>query len=209
MKILIVDDHGIVRLGLKQILADEFPAAAFGEAGNTTEALQLAHQSSWDVVLLDINLPGRGGLEVLDEFKVLHPMLPILILSMNPEAEFAERAIKSGAAGYLTKQSAAEELIGAIRKVLAGGRYISSALAEQLAANLAGEANRRPHHQLSNRELQTLLLLAEGKSVKEIGAHLGLSGKTVSTYRSRVLEKLGLKSTVELARYALANQLIK
>lgn len=208
MKILIVDDHMVVRQGLKQILADEFPAANFGEAGTAAEALSKLEQDTWEIVLLDLNLPGRGGLEVLADLKVMQPSLPVLVLSMHPEAEFAVRVLKAGAAGYLTKQSAADELVTAIRKAIGGGRYITASLAEQLATDIAEGNDSLPHEELSNREFQTLRLLAAGKSVKEIGALLNISGKTVSTYRARILEKLQLKSTVDLARYAMEHGLV-
>lgn len=209
MKILIVDDHAIVRQGLKQILAEEFPKGTFGEAGTAAEAMQCVHGRKWDIVLLDLTLPGRGGLDILADIKTAQPALPVLVLSMHPEAEFAVRALKAGAAGYLTKQSAAEELLTAINKALAGGRYVTASLAERLAADLAAGTPRLPHEELSNREFQTLRMLAAGKSVKEIGVTLNLSGKTVSTYRARVLEKLQLKSTVDLARYALEHRLVE
>ena len=209
MKILLVDDHVIVRQGLKQILADEYPAARFCEAGTVSEALQQVRKEPWDIMLLDLTLPGRGGLDALGEFKEAQPRLPILVLSMHPEADFAVRVLKAGASGYLTKQSAAEELLGAIKKALAGGRYVTASLAERLAADLAGHSAVNPHEDLSPREYQTLLLLAGGKSVKEIGATIGISGKTVSTYRARILEKLRLKSNVELARYAIQHRLIE
>jgi len=209
MKILIVDDHMLVRQGLKQIIADEFPQATFGEAGTAAEALKCVHAKKWDVVLLDLTLPGRGGLDILGEMKMIQARLPVLVLSMHPEAEFAVRVLKAGAAGYLTKQSAAEELLSAITKVVAGGRYITASLAEKLADDLARGTTQIPHEELSDREFQTMRMLAEGKTVKEIGAALDLSGKTVSTYRARVLEKLRLKSTVELARYAVEHGLVE
>ncbi len=210
MKFLIVDDHVVVRAGLRQILEDEFPGASFGEAGSAAAARALVVGEPWDLVLLDISMPGRSGLEALGDLRQTRPRLPVLVLSMHPEAEFALRALKAGASGYLTKQSAAEELIGAVRKALAGGRYITAALAEKLAADIAGDFGPSlPHESLSDRELQTLQLLAAGKAVKEIAAELSLSAKTVSTYRARVLEKLGLRSTVELARYALRHGLVK
>lgn len=209
MKILLVDDHVVVRQGLKQILADEYPKAAFGEAGTVADALQRVHKETWDIMLLDLTLPGRGGLDALGEFKEAQPRLPILVLSMHPEADFAVRVLKAGAAGYLTKQSAAEELLGAVKKTLDGGRYVTASLAERLAADISGQSPATPHDDLSPREYQTLLLLAAGKSVKEIGAVVGISGKTVSTYRARILEKLRLKSNVELARYAIQHRLIE
>lgn len=209
MKILLVDDHLVVRQGLKQILADEFPATTFGEAANASEALQCVHAGKWDLVMLDLTLPGRGGMDVLAELKALQPRLPVLVLSMHPEAEFAVRVIKSGAAGYLTKQSVAEELVAAVRKVISGGRYITNSLAEKLAAEVTLGTVRPAHEELSSREFQTMQLLAAGQSVKEIGAALGLSGKTVSTYRARVLAKLQLKNTVDLAHYAVEHGLVE
>lgn len=207
MKILLVDDHLVVRQGVKQILADEFPLAVFGEAENAAQAIRSVQQQEWTILLLDLTLPDRGGLETLADLKALRPLLPILVLSMHPEVEFAARALKAGASGYLTKQSAAEEMIAAVRKALAGGRYITAALAEKLAADLVDGGPRPLHEELSNREYQTFRLLAGGKTVKEIASILGVSGKTVSTYRARVLEKLKLKSTIDLVRYAIHHRL--
>lgn len=209
MKILLVDDHQVVRQGLKQMLADEYPKAAFGEAGTAAEAVQAIHRQKWDLVLLDLNLPGRGGLDALGDFKAAQPLLPVLVLSMHPEAEFAVQALRAGAAGYLTKQSAAEELLAAVQKALEGGRYITASLAEKLAADVAGDNRQLPHEELSPREFETLRRLAAGHSVKEISSSLGLSSKTVSTYRARVLEKLKLRTTVDLARYAVEHGLVK
>lgn len=208
MNILLVDDHQMVRQGLKQILADEYPKAAFGEAGTAAEAVQHIHRQKWNLALLDLNLPGRGGLDALADFKTAQPRLPVLVLSMHPEAEFAVQALRAGASGYLTKQSAAEELLVAVQKALTGGRYITASLAEKLAADVATGARAQPHEALSAREFETLRLLASGHTVKEIAATLGISSKTVSTYRTRVLEKLQLKNTVDLARYALEQGLI-
>jgi len=208
MKILLVDDHQVVRQGLKQMLADEYPKAAFGEAGTAAEAVQAIHRQKWDLVLLDLNLPGRGGLDALGDFKAAQPLLPVLVLSMHPEAEFAVQALRAGAAGYLTKQSAAEELLAAVQQALEGGRYITASLAEKLAADVAGDNRQLPHEELSPREFETLRRLATGHSVKEISSSLGLSSKTVSTYRARVLEKLKLRTTVDLARYAMEHGLV-
>jgi two-component system invasion response regulator UvrY len=209
MKILLVDDHQVVRHGLKQMLADEYPAAAFGEAGTVADALRLVRAEPWDLVLLDLTMPGRGGLDALGELKDARPGLPVLVLSMHPEEEFAVRALKSGASGYLTKQSAADELLAAVEKALAGGRYVTASLAEKLAANVAGDNTGKPHEALSPREFETLRLLAAGRSVKEIAGALCLSGKTVSTYRARILEKLDLKTNVDLARYAIEHGLVE
>lgn len=209
MKILIIDDHAVVRSGLRRILADEFPQASFAEADSAESGLHLARRQPPDLVLLDVSLPVRNGLEALADLRASYPRLPVLMLSMHPEAEFAVRALKGGAAGYLTKQSAAEELIAAAHKALDGGRYVTSALAEQLAADVAGARPVLPHEDLSDREFQTLRLLAAGKAVKEIAAELSLSAKTVSTYRERLLQKLGLRTNVDLARYALQHGLVQ
>jgi len=206
--VLIVDDHEIVRRGLRQILQDEFPDLRVGEAADARQAVELFHREAWDIVLLDINMPGRSGLELLEDFKRLRPAVPVVVLSAFPEAEFALRSLKRGACAYVNKQSASDELLAAIRKGLAGGRYVTSALAEKLAASLAGEAPEAPHETLSARELQVLRLIAVGKSVKEIAGELSLSEKTVGTYRTRISEKMGLSTNVELARYALQHRLV-
>jgi len=209
MRILIVDDHLVVRRGLQQLLADEFPRTTFGEAGTATEGLQRVLREKWDIVLLDLSLPGRSGLDALAEIKHARPALPVLVLSMHPEAEFAVRVLKAGGAGYLTKQSAAEELVAAVKKAVSGGRYITASLAEKLATDLGQAGDRPPHETLSNREYQTMELLAAGRTAKEIAAELSLSVKTVSTYRTRLLRKLRVKGTVELARYALQHGLVE
>ena len=209
MKILIADDHAIVRRGVKETLLEEFGKVTFGEAGNGGEALELAGKQRWDLVLLDINMPGRSGIEVLGELKKSHPKLPVLVLTMSPEAEYARRAFKGGAVGYVSKQSASTELVGAVRKVLAGGRYITPALAEALAADLGRDTMVLPHEALSDREFEVMKRIATGQSVKEIAAALSLSEKTVFTYRARLLEKLGSTSDVEIARYALKHKLVE
>ncbi len=198
----------MVRHGLRQILAAEFKTAVFGEAGNAHEALTQIWNSAWDVVILDISMPGRNGLEVLREIKKGFPKLPVLVMSMHPENQFAVRVLKRGAAGYLTKESAPEQLVGAVKKVLAGGRYITPALAERLAAHLATDHPKPPQELLSDREFQVLRLIASGKIVSEIGRELSLSVKTISTYRTRILEKMGLKNNAELMHYAIRNQLV-
>jgi DNA-binding NarL/FixJ family response regulator len=209
MKILLADDHTVVRHGLKQILADEFKRATFGEARNAQEALNLVWKEPWDVVVLDITMPGRSGLEVLREIKKTNPRLPVLVLSMHPENQFAVRVLKRGAAGYMTKESAAEELVGAIKKVLAGGRYVSTSLAEKLATYLASDTQKPPQELLSDREFQVLRLIASGKLVSEIAKELSLSVKTISTYRTRILEKMGLRNNAELMHYAMQHQLVE
>jgi DNA-binding NarL/FixJ family response regulator len=209
MKILLTDDHAVVRHGLKQILAEEFRRAIFGEARNAQEALDLVWKEHWDVVVLDITMPGRSGLEVLREIKKSKPRVPVLVLSMHPENQFAVRVLKRGASGYMTKESAADELVGAIKKVLAGGRYVSTSLAEKLATYLAADTPKAPQELLSDREFQVLRLIASGKIVSEIAKELSLSVKTISTYRTRILEKMRLRNNAELMHYAMQHQLVE
>ena len=208
MRILIADDHQVVRQGLKQMLSDDFPGVGFGEASNAAEAFEMATGESWDLVILDVHMPGRGGIETLVDLRKIKPRMPVLVLSMFPESEYAVRALKAGAAGYINKGSVTRELIEAVRKVLAGGRYITPELGEMLAADLGRGADSLPHHKLSDREYEVMKLLATGNSVKVIAANLSLSEKTVFTYRSRLLEKLGLDSDVDIARYALRHHLV-
>jgi two-component system, NarL family, invasion response regulator UvrY len=207
MKILLTDDHAVVRQGLKLILADHFKRAVFGEARNAAEALSRAGKENWDVMILDITMPGRSGLEVLQEVKRLRPKLPVLVLSMHPEDQFAVRMLKSGAAGYLTKESADTELVGAIKKVVAGGRYVSPALAERLASYLTIDVQKAPHERLSDREFLVFRMIGSGKTVSQIARELCLSVKTISTYRARLLEKMDLKNNAELTHYAVQNSL--
>ncbi|HEV2393806.1 MAG TPA: response regulator transcription factor [Verrucomicrobiae bacterium] len=209
MRILLVDDHTVVRRGLKQILADEFKQAAFGEAGSAQQALDLVGKEHWDIVVLDITMPGRSGLDVMREIRNSRPRLPVLVLSIHPENQFAVRVLTLGAAGYMTKESAAEELVGAVKKVLAGGRYVSTALAERLATNLSRDRVKPPQELLSDREFQVLRLIASGKIVSQIAAELALSVKTISTYRTRILEKMGLRNNAELMHYAMQHQLVE
>ena len=209
MKILITDDHEVVRHGLKQLITDAFGPVRFGEAGTAAEALARVWKEKWDLVILDINMPGRHGLEALADLKKARPRLPVLVLSMFSEAEYALRALKAGAAGYVSKQCVSRELIDAAKKALSGGRYITPALAEKLAASLGrGEAD-LPHEDLSDREFEVMKLIAAGRSVKEIATSLSLGEKTIFTYRSRLLEKLGLKGDVEVARYAMRHHLVE
>jgi len=193
---------------LKLILADHFRRAVFGEARNAQEALTLMEREKWDVGVLDVTLPGRSGLEVLKEMKRLRPQMPVLILSMHPEDQFAVRMLKAGAAGYLTKESAGEELVGAIEKVVGGGRYISASLAERMASYLDTDVQKAPHEQLSDREFLVLRMIASGKTVSQIGLELNLSVKTISTYRSRILEKMHLKNNAQLVHYAVSRKLV-
>ena len=208
MKILLADDHAVVRHGLKQILTDAFKRATYGEARNAQEALDLVWKQDWDVVVLDITMPGRSGLDVLREIKQSKPRLPVLVLSMHPENQFAVRVLKSGASGYMTKESAPDELVGAVKKVLAGGRYVSNTLAENLAASLSVN-QKAPQEKLSDREFQVLRLIASGKMVTDIARELSLSVKTISTYRSRILEKMGMKNNAELMHYAIQHRLVE
>jgi len=207
-KILVADDHAIFRRGLKETLRGEFPKASFGEARTADEALECIRQKDWDMVVLDISMPGKTGLEILREARVLRPAMPILILSMYPEEQFARRALKAGASGYLTKESVPEELTEAVRRVLQGGRYVSVGLAERLASDLGRRSDAPLHERLSDREFQVLRMIASGMTVKDIAEKLEVSVKTVSTYRARVLLKTGLRSTADLVRYAVQSGLV-
>ena len=206
-RILIVDDHEIVRRGLRQVLAEAFPDASFDEADSSETALAAIASAPRDLVLLDVNIPGRSGLEVLEDARRLRPGMPVLVVSAFPEEEFAVRCIRLGAAGYLTKNAASAELVAAARKALAGGKSVTARLAERLMDVLGGEAQPAPHEALSSRELQVLRLVACGRSTKEIAAELHLSEKTIATYRARISEKLGISTAVELTRYALQHGL--
>jgi two-component system, NarL family, invasion response regulator UvrY len=208
IKILIADDHPIVRAGIKQILADTTDMVASDEAGNGQEVLNLIQKKNYDVILLDISMPGRSGLEILKDLKTEKPKIPVLILSIYPEEQYAIRALRAGAAGYLTKSSAPNELVAAIRKISGGGRYITAVLAEKLASYLDMDFKKPLHETLSDREYQVMLLIAAGKTVTEIAAQLCLSVKTISTYRTHILSKMYLKNNSEIARYAIQNDLL-
>lgn len=208
-RILIVDDHVMIRQGLKQILAEAFPGAEFGEAATAQAGLEEIRKNPWSVVLLDITMPGKSGLDVLKEMVEARPDAAVLVLSMHPEDQYAVRVLKSGAAGYITKNTASEEVVGAVKKVLAGGKYVSGALAERLAGSLSAPAVKAPHESLSDREYQVLRFIAMGKTVKEISFDLSLSVKTVSTYRTRILEKMKLKTNADLIRYAVHEKLVE
>ena len=208
LRILIVDDHPIVRQGLKQILADAADVGEIGEAADGQQALDLVRQSDWDAVVLDIGLPGRGGIEVLKDIKHERPRLPVLILSMHPEDQYAIRALRAGAGGYLTKEAATEKLLEAIRKITTGGRFITADLAERLAMELTVDVAGPPHASLSDREFEVLRLIASGLSVGDIADRMSLSVKTVSTYRARILEKMRMKNNAELMQYVLSNHLL-
>lgn len=209
IRVYITDDHAIVRQGLKQILADTRDIAFAGEAETGAGAVQGVRDTPCDVLLLDISLPDRNGIEVLKQIRREHPKLPVLMLSMHMEREFAIRAFKAGAAGYLTKQSAPMQLVAAIRQVSAGRKYLTPSMAEEVANMLSGSEEQSPHEALSDREYQTMCLIASGKSLSDIAAELVISPKTVSVYRARVLEKLNLKNNSDITRYAIRNQLVE
>ena len=209
IKILIADDHAIVREGLKQIVSEEPDMVMAGEAGNAGEMFDLLDKDNWDIVVLDINMPGKSGLEVLKEMKVKYPDLPILILSMYSEDQYGIRALKAGASGFLKKVSAPDELVCAIRKIVNGGKYISDALAEKLAERLDIDINSAPHELLSDREFQIMCQIATGLSAETIADGLSISVHTVYSYRNRILEKMNMKSNVELTQYVMQNKLIE
>jgi DNA-binding NarL/FixJ family response regulator len=209
MRVLIADDHPVVRHGLKQILSADSDMTVVGEARNGTEAMELARKLEWDVAVLDYSMPGRSGLELLADMKREFPQRPVLVLSMHPEEVHARRVLKAGGAGYMNKESAGHELAAAIRKVVNGGRYVSAALAERLAVELTPDAQKPPHETLSDREYRVMWLLASGKPINRIAKEMFLSPSTISTYRVRILRKLGLGSNAELVQYAVKHQLIE
>lgn len=208
IKVFIVDDHEIIREGLKKILKEESDLLVVGEAQNGAELLEKIPQTECDIVLLDMNMPGRNGLDLLGDLKTLKPNIHILVLSIHPEDKFALRTLKAGASGYLCKDTALEELVVAIRKVHTKGRYLSTTLAEQLAFDIMPEKDQLPHETLSNREQEIMIMLSSGKKVKDIAAELELSISTVFTYRVRIFEKLSIKNNVELTHYAILNKLV-
>lgn len=208
-KVLIADDHPILRTGLKQIITAESDIEVVGEAANGMEVLDFLRKHPCDLVLLDISMPKRGGLDVIDEIKQIQPNIGILILSIYPEEQYAIRALRTGASGYLTKASAPNELINAIHKVLSGGKYISLSLAEILASEIDRYSSQQPHKRLSDREYQVMCMLAAGKTVTEVANELNLSVKTISTYRARILEKMNMKNNAQLTFYAVENHLIE
>jgi two-component system, NarL family, invasion response regulator UvrY len=208
LRVLIADDHAIVRQGLRQILSDTTDLEVAGEADNGSAAVQLARQQAWDVMLMDVSMPDRNGIDALKIIRKEFPRLPVLILSMYPEDQYAVRALKAGAAGYLTKQSAPEQLVHAIRQVASGKKYVSAALALELADAISDDSERAPHERLSDREFQTLRLIASGKTLTQIGTELNLSVKTVSVYRARLLEKMKLRNNAELTHYGLKHGLV-
>lgn len=208
LRILIADDHTIVRKGLKQILLEEFSNAVIDEVPDAEELIKKVMAQKWDVVVSDLSMPGRSGLDALQQIKSSFPDLPVLILSIHPEEQYALRALKSGAAGYLSKDTAPDELVKAVKKVLLGKKYISQSIAEKLADSFSSASTRQPHETLSDREFDVMKLLANGKSVSDIALMLSLSVTTVSTYRARVMMKMNLKSNSDLTKYAIENKLI-
>jgi two-component system invasion response regulator UvrY len=207
-RILLADDHAVVRQGLRQIVTESVRGPVFGEASSGEEALRKAAAEKWDLVILDISLPGKSGLDVLKELRAAEPGVPVLVLSMHPEEHFAVRALKAGAAGYVTKRTAARDLAAAVKKVLAGGRYVSASLAERLASEIQLGPGQLAHERLSDREYQVFRMLASGKTVKEIGEEISLTPQTVSTHRSRILEKMRMTTNAELTQYAIQGGLL-
>ena len=208
IRVLIADDHAILRRGLKEILVRELTGTFFGEAKDTQEVLARTQSDDWDLLILDISMPGRSGLDVLRDVRARRPKLPVLVLSMHPEDQYGKRVLRAGASGFMNKESAPEELIKAVQKVLAGGRYVSPRLAEKLASDLSDEVQRDVQEALSQREFEVLRMIALGKTIGQIAEELHLSVSTVSTYRTRILEKMEMKTTAELMQYALRNRVV-
>lgn len=209
MRFLIVDDHAIVRRGLISLLNEHFKDVETGEAENARLGFTAAMEQAWDLMIVDINMPGRSGLDLIRDVRTGKPDLPVLVVSAYSEKDYAIRALKLGAAGYVSKQSASDVLVSAVRRILAGGRYVSPALAELLAGSVSGRAQEASHEALSNRELEVLKLIASGRILKEIAADLALSEKTVATYRARIAEKMDLPTNVDLTRYAMRHGLVE
>ena len=207
-RILLVDDHPVVRQGIKQVLSGAFSPAVVGEAANAEEGLTEVRSTEWDVLVLDLTLPGVSGIELLKDLRRERPALPVLVLSMHPPDQFARRAMNAGAAGYLTKDSAPTELVKAVTELIAGRRYLNPAVAEELVRHQRPERSLRAHEALSDREYQVLRMIASGLTVSQISTRLSLSVKTISTYRARVLEKMGMKTTAELMHYGIQQGLV-
>jgi two-component system invasion response regulator UvrY len=208
LRILIADDHAIIRKGLKQILLEEYPSAIMEEVTDAEGAMKKIMDKEWDIIICDLSMPGRSGLDVVQYVKQNLPKLPVLILSIHPEEQYAIRVLKAGAAGYLSKDAATEELVVAVQRVLQGRKYISPSIAEKMAAELDQDSSKPPHEILSDREFDIFKMIAAGKTVSDIAEQLSLSITTVSTYRARVLTKMNMKTNAELTRYALESKLI-
>ena len=208
VRLLVVDDHPLVRRGIVEVLAEAFPGSRIAEASGGAEALQAVHDGAWDLVVLDLSMPGKTGLDVLKEIRSAFPRLPVLILSTYPEQQFATRVLRAGASGYLNKGSSPEVLLSAVRKVLGGGKFVSASLGESLAADLDRDFSRPLHECLSDREYDVMLRIASGKTVGEIAEEIHLSVKTISTYRARVLEKMRMKNNAELTQYGVREKLV-
>ena len=208
MKILIGDDHSVVRRGLRMIILEEYPNAFIKEATDGTEILKMLNEEPWDIIISDISMPGLGGMEIIKLIKEQAPKVPILMLSVHAAEHYAVRTLKAGASGYLSKESATEELVKAIKQIISGRRYITPDIADLLVDDQGGEANELPHKQLSNREFEVMKMIAVGKKVSEIAVKLSLSINTISTYRSRILGKMNFASNADLTKYALSNDLI-
>ena len=208
LRILIADDHTVVRKGLKQILLEEFPAAHIEDVPDAEEMIKKVMQAKWDVVVSDMSMPGRSGLDALQQIKQIYPDLPVLILSIHPEEHYALRVLKAGASGYLSKGSASDELVKAVQTVLLGKKYISAAVAEKLASSFSADTAKHAHELLSDREFDVMKLLATGKSVSEIAEILSLSVTTISTYRARIMTKMNLKTNSDLTKYAIESKLL-
>ena len=208
IRVLVADDHPLLRSGIKQVLSQESDVAVMGEAEDSEQVLEKIDEQGWDVVILDIAMPGRSGLDALREIRRRKPNLPVVVLSMHSEEQFAVRALRAGASGFISKSDSPGEIVRAIRKVVTGKKYVSAALAETLVNALESEAQRPPHEALSDRELQVMCKIASGRTVSEIAAEISLSVKTVSTYRARVLDKMSMRTNSELTRYALQTGLV-
>lgn len=208
LRVLIADDHAIVRKGLRQLILEEYPTAQIGEVGDVETLIMHVIKEKWDIVICDISMPGRSGLEALQQIRDISPSLPVLIMSMHPEDQYAVRVFKAGASGYLSKDAVHQELLSAIQTIRNGRKFITPGIAEKLVGALDTDKPREPHEQLSNREFDVLKMLAAGKSITEIADQLSLSATTVSTYRSRILEKTGLRNNADITRYALEKKLI-
>jgi DNA-binding NarL/FixJ family response regulator len=209
LQVLLVDDHELIRAGLKQVLQAGLGRMLVGEAGNATDALNLLQKQTWNIAITDITLPGRSGLDLLTEFKNLRPEMPVLVLSVLSEDEIAMRVLKAGAAGFVHKETSGEELVRAVRKVLAGGKYVSASLAEKLAMQIGTPPSEDPHKKLSDREYLVMTMLAGGKTLTQISRILSLSIKTISTYRTRILQKMHMATNADLTRYALKRGLVE